>query len=148
MGPRDQIPELPDFNWMRIPSERRAVGKMWEKCNFIQGMEGIFDSYHTNLLHSGWEVLHWRPEQIASIWKRPSRATHGVIHFESTDYGYHYGAVREPTADADKLDYVRVTEYVAPYYCMNPPDRGTKSAGFFFVPIDDYNTMLYQVSAS
>ena len=71
-----------------------------------------------------------------------------MIHFESTDYGYHYGAVREPTADADKLDYVRVTEYVAPYYCMNPPDRGTKSAGFFFVPIDDYNTMLYQVSAS
>jgi phthalate 4,5-dioxygenase oxygenase subunit len=148
MGPRDQIPALPDFNWMRIPAERRAVGKMWEKCNFIQGMEGIFDTYHTNLLHSGFEVLHWTPEQIAEVWKRPSRATHGVIFYEDTSYGYHYGAVREPTHDADRLDYVRITEYVAPYYCINPPDLGSKSAGFFFVPIDDENTMLYQVSAA
>ena len=148
MGPRDQIPELPDFNWMRIPSEQRAVGKMWEKCNFIQGMEGIFDTYHSNVLHSGFEVLHWTAEQIAEVWKRPSRATHGVIHYEQTSYGYHYGAVREPTADADKLDYIRITEYIAPYYCINPPDLGSKSAGFFFVPMDDYNTMLYQVSAA
>jgi len=148
MGPKDKRPEFPDFNWMRIPKERRAVGKMWERCNFIQGMEGIYDSFHTNLLHSGFEVLHWTQEQIADTWRRPSRALNGLIYTERTSYGYHYSAIRRPTLDADRYDYIRVTEFVSPFYCINPPDLGIKSAGFFFVPIDDYNTMLYQVNAA
>ena len=148
MGPKDKIPPMPEFNWMTIPKDRRAVGKMWERCNFIQGMEGIFDSYHTNLLHSGFEVMHWSEAQIADTWKRPSRALYGVIQSERTHYGYHYGAIRRPTLDADRYDYIRVTEFIAPFYCINPPDLGIKSAGFFFVPIDDENTMLYQVNAA
>ena len=148
MGPRDQIPAFPDFNWMNVPASHRSIGKMWEECNFIQSMEGVLDTFHTNLLHSGYEVLHWTPEQIAKVWQRPSRAAYGSIGYEDTSYGYHYGAVREPTADADKLDYIRITEWVAPFYCMNPPDLGASSRPFIFVPIDDENTMLYEVMAS
>jgi phthalate 4,5-dioxygenase oxygenase subunit len=148
MGPESATPPLPDFNWTRVQSSRRVVGKLWEKCNFIQGMEGVFDSFHSNLLHSGFEVLGWTPEQISKAWPRPSRATYGTISAESTSYGYHYAAVREPTEQPDLYDYVRITEYIAPFYCINPPDLGLKSAGFMFVPIDDHNTMLYQVIAS
>lgn len=145
MGPPELVPELPDFNWMRIPGTHRSVAKMREKCNFIQAMEGIFDSYHTNFLHSGFEVLHWTPEQIAAVQNRPSRTTAAHVYTEATDYGYHYAAVRDADRDGTHLDYVRVTEFVAPFYCMNPPDMGQSSKPFIFVPIDDYNTMLYEV---
>jgi len=148
MGPKDKMPPFPEFNWMTIPSTHRSVGKLWEECNFIQSMEGVIDSFHTNLLHSGFEVLHWTTERIAEVWKRPSRASYGRISFEPTDYGYHYAAVREPTEDPEHYDYVRITEYVAPFYCMNPPDLGASSRPFIFVPIDDENTYLYEVMAS
>lgn len=148
MGPSDKTPAFPDFNWMSVPSTHRSIGKIWEECNFVQAMEGVLDSFHTNLLHSGYEVMHWTPEEIAKAWQRPSRATYGRIDFEPTPYGYHYAAVREPTRDPEHLDYVRITEYVAPFYCMNPPDLGGASRPFIFVPIDDYNTMMYEVIAS
>lgn len=148
MGPKDEMPPFPNFNWMTVPATHRSIGKIWEECNFVQAMEGVLDSFHTNLLHSGFEVMHWTPEQIAEVWKRPSRATYGRIGFEATPYGYHYAAVREPTEDPEHYDYIRVTEYVAPFYCMNPPDLGATSRPFIFVPIDDENTMMYEVIAS
>ena len=148
MGPRDKTPPFPAFNWMIVAPTHRSIGKLWEECNFIQAMEGVLDSFHTNLLHSGYEVMHWTKEQIADAWKRPSRACYGRIDFEPTSYGYHYAAIREPTEDPEHYDYVRVTEYVAPFYCMNPPDLGASSRPFIFVPIDDENTMLYEVRSS
>ena len=148
MGPKDKIPPLPDFNWQAVPSSHRSIGKIWESCNFIQAMEGLMDTYHSQLLHSGFEVLGWTKEKIAEVWKRPSRNSYGVIRSEDTPYGFHYGAMREPLKDADHLDHVRITEYVAPFYCMNPPDLGASSKPFIFVPIDDYNTMLYEVVAA
>jgi phthalate 4,5-dioxygenase oxygenase subunit len=148
MGPPDQVPAFPDFNWMRLPSGQRSIGKMRERCNYVQSMEGIFDSYHTNLLHSGWEVLHWTDEQIGQMNTRPSRTTAARVFNEGTDYGYHYAAIREASQDGTDVDYVRITEFVAPFYCMNPPDMGTSSKPFIFVPIDDYNTILYEVQTS
>ena len=148
MGPRDKIPAFPEFNWMTIPATHRSVGKLWEECNFVQSMEGVIDSFHTNLLHSGFEVLGWDKERIAEVWKRPSRKSYGRIDYEPTDYGYHYAAVREPSEDPEHYDYIRITEYVAPFYCMNPPDLGASSRPFIFVPIDDENTYLYEVTAS
>ena len=103
------------------------------------------DTYHSQLLHSGFEVLGWSKEKIATVWKRPSRVSYGVIRSEDTSYGFHYGAIREPVKDADTLDHIRITEYVAPFYCMNPPDLGASSKPFIFVPIDDENTMLYEI---
>jgi len=99
-------------------------------------------------MHSGWEVLHWTPEQISSVNNRPSRTTAARVYTEGTDYGYHYAAIRDASVDGTSLDYVRVTEFVAPFYCMNPPDRGESSRPFIFVPIDDYNTILFEVRTS
>ncbi len=148
MGPKDQIPPFPDFNWQAVPSTHRSIGKLWESCNFVQAMEGVMDTFHSQILHSGFEVLGWSPEKIAEVWKRPSRNSYGVIRSESTDYGFHYGAYREPSTGADHLEHIRITEFVAPFYCMNPPDLGASSKPFIFVPIDDYNTMLYEIIAA
>lgn len=148
MGPKDTIPPLPEFNWQLVPPSHRSIGKIWESCNFIQAMEGLMDTYHSQLLHSGFEVLGWSKEKIADVWKRPSRVSYGVIRSEETPYGFHYGAIREPLKDAETTDHIRITEYVAPFFCMNPPDLGASSKPFIFVPIDDENTMLYEVVAA
>ena len=148
MGPKDTVPALPQFNWQLVPSSHRSIGKIWESCNFIQAMEGLMDTFHSQLLHSGFEVLGWSKEKIASVWKRPSRVSYGVIRSEDTPYGFHYGAIREPLHDAETTEHIRITEYVAPFFCMNPPDLGASSKPFIFVPIDDENTMLYEVVAA
>ncbi len=145
MGPKDKIPPMPEFNWQLVPSTHRSIGKIWESCNFIQAMEGLMDTYHSQLLHSGFEVLGWTTEEIAEVWQRPSRVSYGVIRSEDTPYGFHYGAIRQPLQDQETTDHIRITEYVAPFYCMNPPDLGASSKPFIFVPIDDENTMLYEI---
>jgi phthalate 4,5-dioxygenase len=148
MGPAGKAPTFPNFSWMTVPSTHRAVGKMVEDCNFIQGLEGVLDSFHSNVLHSGYEIMHWSKEDIAERWKRPSRAAFGRIGAEPTEYGFHYAAIREPTHDADKYDYVRIAEFTAPFYCSPPMDLGLSSRPLIFVPMDDDHTMLYQVQAS
>lgn len=122
---------------------------MMLNTNYVQSMEGIFDSYHLDILHSGWEILHWSPEQIAQVWNRPSRDSDGRIETEWTDYGFHYAAIRDtdPGSGAEDYDYARVTEYVFPWYCISPGESGM-SGGFMFIPLDDHHSFLYQVRAS
>lgn len=151
MGPREHEPPMPEFNWMRIPSTHRSVGKMWEECNFVQACEGVLDTFHTSLLHTGYEVMHWTHEQIAEAYSRPSRASWGEIDTEDTAYGFRYVAARRPDlaeVDTQMHVYLRISEFVFPFFCLNPPDLGTSSRPFIFVPIDDYNTYLFEVRAS
>ena len=53
MGPPELRPPLPEFEWMRMPSAQRHVGKRLGECNYLQAMEGGIDSSHVSLLHSG-----------------------------------------------------------------------------------------------
>jgi phthalate 4,5-dioxygenase len=148
MGAAGTEPAFPDFNWISAPKTHRSIGKMWESCNFIQSLEGVLDSFHANVLHSGTQIMGWTEEQISATWTRPSRASYGRIGFEDTEYGYRYASIREGDGEYAGKDYIRITEYVAPFYAMNPPDLGRSSKPFIFVPIDDENTMLYEVRVS
>src|SRR5581483_943401 len=92
MGPPEHEPPFPDFWWTRIPSERRVVGKIDYACNYVQAIEGAIDSSHGDLLHSGYEMLHWSKERIAELDPNRSTAKETRWEAEDTEYGFRYAA--------------------------------------------------------
>jgi len=51
MGPREAIPELPQFEFGLVPAVHRYVSKKWQDCNWVQSLEGGIDTAHFSFLH-------------------------------------------------------------------------------------------------
>ena len=134
LGPREHTPPLPDWEWMQAPPEQLGVTKIYEDCNYLQGVEGSIDSAHSDYLHSS--NIRGRPSDHAPR-----------LEAQDTAYGFRYAAIRKPDTDADKQKYVRVTIWVAPIHVLIPPlrPRISSSAGEgeevalhqAWVPLDD-----------
>jgi len=52
MGPRDKMPEMPELEWLTVPSSHVYVSKCIRECHWTQGMEGDLDSVHVGILHA------------------------------------------------------------------------------------------------
>src|SRR5262249_40236872 len=99
MGPRDQMPEPPDYEWMRAPASHRHVTKTYQECNWLQALEGGLDTAHSSWLHRAkdWAVSALRERDGAP-----------KLEVETTDYGYRYISSRNLGDDGS---YVRVYQY-------------------------------------
>ena len=51
MGPPEQMPPPPDYEWLRAPPSHCYVSKTFEDCNYLQGLEGGLDTAHVSFLH-------------------------------------------------------------------------------------------------
>jgi len=140
LGPTDQMPEKPDYEWMRAPDTHRHVSKTYESCNWLQALEGGLDTAHSSYLHNN--KLGDKKE-----FRQRDRAPR--LDVERTDYGYYYVSHRNANEDGT---YVRVYQYVMPWQQMranvqsNPaarPNRVPKHDGHIWVPIDDEQTFVY-----
>ena len=99
MGPKDLKPELPDFEYLRMPESHRFASWNWQQTNYAQAIEGGIDSAHSNYLHATLDAYHmtdaWR-----STWERSqnlrdkyhARDQHPKFFAEDTDYGVITGA--------------------------------------------------------
>lgn len=143
MGPKDQMPEPPDYEWMRAPATHRHVSKTYEACNWLQALEGGLDTAHSSYLHNNklGDKLEFRQRDRAPR-----------LDVERTDYGYYYVSQRDAQDDGT---YVRVYQYVMPWQQMRAnvahnPARGNrvpKHDGHIWVPIDDEQTFVYNWKA-
>ena len=137
LGPVDQQPEPPDYEWMRAPATHRHVTKTFEHCNWLQALEGGLDTAHSSYLHR------------SKVWAGSDLRRDGAprLDVEKTDYGYYYVSHRNAGDDGT---YVRVYQYVMPWQQM----RGgvtknqqrwdvPKLDGHLWVPIDDEQTFVY-----
>ena len=138
MGPQDQKPEPPDYEWMRAPDTHRHVSKTFEHCNWLQALEGGLDTAHSSYLHN---------MNIHSKKELRSRDGAPVLDVERTDYGYTYISHRNAGEDGS---YVRVYQYVMPWQQMRGGVQGTngryeypKLDGHIWVPIDDEHTWTW-----
>ena len=142
LGPRDQMPPFPEWEWQRAPAAQFGVTKIYEDCNYLQGVEGSIDSAHSDYLHSS--NIRGRPRDHAPR-----------LETQDTAYGFRYAAIRRPDAHADTHQYVRVTIWVAPFYVFTPPQRAgiSSSAGAgqdvlvqqAWVPIDDEHNYFFSL---
>jgi phthalate 4,5-dioxygenase oxygenase subunit len=147
MGEKGQEPPPLDFEFAQYPTDNIVHMKARIDCNWVQALEGVIDSSHTNYLHgdtfkpaAGFLSSTYRGDSL--LVDRPSSDGKPRYEIENTDYGFRYAAIRKPIADADKNSYVRVTLFVAPFYGLFPGQEGWGSVQAF-VPIDDTHTMLY-----
>jgi phthalate 4,5-dioxygenase len=148
LGTPAQQPPFTGFEWTGLPADHLVHAQIRARANFVQVLEGTIDSSHVALLHadnvassSREDVAERTPldERRRSV--RPSTDQRPRIEVEQTGYGFHYGALHRPAAGADDQWWVRVTQFVAPFYSFIPGEIFTA-----FVPVDDYNSIFFAVS--
>jgi len=146
LGPdRDRPPPLPELGWALVAPDRRGALRYQRACNWLQALEGDFDSSHLSFLHLAFDpnlqgtasdkkagIEYYR--NLARMDKRP------VLEVRDTEGGVMYGARRD--ADAGKV-YWRVTQFLLPFY-TSVPGYGGKNRDKAWVPLDDEHTMVWE----
>jgi phthalate 4,5-dioxygenase oxygenase subunit len=86
MGPPALKPDFPDLEWAHLPESHRFASRHIQECNWLQGLEGGFDSSHLAFLHGG--------TSKGSVTIPPT-------HYEvvATDFGFVAGAGRAVADD-------------------------------------------------
>lgn len=64
---------------------------------------------------------------------------------QTTPYGFHYAAIRRPIKNAATHNYLRVTEYIAPYTSLIPPNNNYNVATVI-VPISDDESFFHFIA--
>ncbi len=139
MGPKDQMPAPPNFEWMRPPASYRNVTKTFEDCNWMQGLEGGLDTAHSSFAHNN----NLGNKDEMRLKDRSPR-----LDVERTDYGYYYVSFRD---QKNGNYYMRIYHYVMPAQQFRGGIHkfdGTRREypelnGHIWVPIDDTTTYVY-----
>jgi phthalate 4,5-dioxygenase oxygenase subunit len=131
------------------PTEDTQVSilKIRIPANWAQITEGQIDSAHSSSLHSS-DMKPARVEGAAAdekSWYRPSTDKSPRLEIERTDYGFHYAAIRKPIRNAARQDYLRITEFIAPYTSLIPPNQNYNVATVV-VPIDDETSHFHFIA--
>ena len=136
MGAPESMPLMPRYEWAELQPDQLFPMKSFLQCNYLQGIEGDFDSSHTSFLHNN-------NLQNAERLKRDGAPT---LAAEDTNYGMRAISIRKFGA---AQIYVRTSPYIMPSFSIVPGPPTAKFEeddlrGFrFWVPIDDGSTWLY-----
>jgi phthalate 4,5-dioxygenase len=123
MGPPEFKPQFPNFEWAQVPESHRFATRHVQECNWLQGLEGGFDTSHLSFLHRGDTAL--------SV---PTR--YEVL---ATAYGFVAGTGRD---GANGKTTWSANVMLMPFHKL----IATNPIGaHMWVPIDDENTMLYSI---
>ncbi|MFM1816240.1 MAG: hypothetical protein RLZ98_2935 [Pseudomonadota bacterium] len=139
MGPPENQPPLPEWEFCTVPAEQSFVSKRLQECNWLQAMEGGIDNAHVSWLHG--DSLKSDPlfkgaqgNQYMFTDKAP------VFEVVEGDGGLFIGARRNASDDEY---YWRITPYVVPTFTMIPPRGNHTMHGHFWIPIDDENNWAW-----
>jgi len=152
IGPPERQPPFPRQAFMTVPEEHRTVFRVNTAANYLQMLEGGFDSSHVGVLHSnvarpGWMTSSFAPstdgDNPASLVVEDNAP---VLELHDTRFGYYYAAfrrtTRRDTAGAE-IRNVRVVPFVLPTTRIIP----APSVQFTVleIPRDDENNSTYLV---
>lgn len=135
MGPPEQQPPLPEWEFATVPDAHRFVTKRVQICNWLQALEGGIDSSHVSFLHSGGLKTDplFKGAKGNEYNMNDLRPKFEVV---DGDAGLYIGVRRK--AEPGHL-YWRITPWVMPCFTMVPPRGDHPIHGHFWVPIDDEN---------
>jgi phenylpropionate dioxygenase-like ring-hydroxylating dioxygenase large terminal subunit len=131
LGPPDQQPLFPNYEWALLPSNRVYVTKSLLECNYLQGLEGECDSSHLSILHSQFNGPAWAQPYVQD--------TAPAYETEDTDFGVRMVALRKA---GPEQTYVRVSSFVVPVACWIP---ALNREVHFYVPADDTHAWRYDL---
>lgn len=143
MGPKEQVPELPEFEWARVPESHRFISWSSQQNNFVQAIDGGIDTVHSVFLHSGLDSHRnldaWReqgkregqPRLVHRVRTNPPK-----LYAKDTDFGVLIGGRYK---GSEGTDYWRCNLFLMPFYTM-PPGASDRKICHAFVPVDDVTT--------
>ena len=145
MGP-DKPPLPPRYSFLVVPEDKRTCNKVYQECNFLQGLEGEIDPSHISYLHKFIrEDAQSRSAQSSNVPGASTTANALVsrdvaprVEAEETDFGVRLWALR---ITDDGRTYVRMNNFVYPsigIFSGNRP-RGDGYSVNWHVPIDDHH---------
>lgn len=147
LGAKEDTPEFRRPPFAPNDDVRVSILKIRIPANWAQITEGQIDSAHSSSLHSS-DMVPARVEGAAAdgkSWYRPSTDKSPRMQTQTTEYGFHYAAIRRPIKGAATHNYIRVTEYVAPYFSLIPPNSSYQVATVV-VPIDDETSAFHFIA--
>jgi phthalate 4,5-dioxygenase len=140
MGPKDQQPSFPDYEWLRAPDTHLQVSKTFEACNWLQALEGGIDTSHSSFAHNN---------NIQDKKSLRSRSTNPKLEVDKTDYGFRYVGIRDLKEDGN---YIRAYQFIMPNQQMRGQmikwHDGSREnyptiRGHIWVPIDDASVWVW-----
>jgi phenylpropionate dioxygenase-like ring-hydroxylating dioxygenase large terminal subunit len=133
MGPPEQQPPLPEWEFIMVPADQTFSSKRLQECNWLQAMEGGIDSSHVSFLHRA--NLESDPLFKGAGGNKYNLADSAPT-FEVVDHdsGLFIGVRRK--AEEGNF-YWRITPWVMPCFTMVPPRGDHPMHGHFWIPIDD-----------
>ena len=140
MGPKEEQPNLPDYEWLRAPITHFQVSKTYEGCNWLQALEGGIDTSHSSFAHNN---------NIQDKNSLRNRATNPKLEVDKTDYGFRYVGIRDLQDDGN---YVRAYQFIMPSQQMRGQmlkwQDGSQEdyptiRGHIWVPIDDESVWVW-----
>jgi hypothetical protein len=129
MGPDDFAAQIPDFEWLSVPTNQRSASKRLQECNWLQNLEGEVDSSHAPFLHGS-----VGPDGMLAYNGNQDR--HPVFSVVETDFGLAIAARRD--AEHDQY-YWRVTPFMLPSFTIVPRAREANYIFTAAIPVDDTN---------
>ena len=115
LGPGEQAPPPPNFEWTQLPAPHCRISKNRQECNWLQGLEGGIDTAHAPILHRKLANDTGR----AGIGINPNTSVEGAptVELETTDYGFRFMGIRNV---GEKGIYVRGYHFVMPFHQLRP----------------------------
>ena len=136
LGPQDEVPDLPEFEWTRVPADHRHLSRFLVECNYMQGVEGSLDASRVAALEKAGAFA----EERERLGDEPAH----TVQAKSTDYGLLIGTALDAEGNVDPE--LQVTHWLMPFYTTTPADARGVLEGVAWVPIDDESTMAFAVT--
>jgi phthalate 4,5-dioxygenase oxygenase subunit len=139
MGPKQEMPLFPKYEWTTLPQEHLYVTKSVQDCNYLQGLEGECDSSHLSFLHRAFSENKRGGGDPDMYGRDGAPQLEGI----ETDFGVRMISCR----NGDGVTYLRVSNFVMPCYGFVPtgglkgnPEGYTIHA---HVPLDDTHALRF-----
>lgn len=145
MGSADKMPPFPRFPWLDLKPPHLLVVKMYQHCNYLQGLEGDLDPAHPNYLHRDFNAgkdESWRGAGWQSIVKLMHDGAPRLV-CEETPYSMRFAAIRKTEDPA--TNYVRVFECIAPFYSYVAAGPHESRLFKAWHPIDDQSCFTFYI---
>jgi phthalate 4,5-dioxygenase oxygenase subunit len=147
MGPKQNIPPLPGFEWLDVPSNQRYVFKYFMDCNYLQTLENEFDTTHSSFLHTTLDGNVNNPiNKITgqSFVNRRRMLDYSKITIVDTDFGSAMVTQQDSTPEGKDVYTLGI-----PYWMPSFSAAGALSAPGVFpvnmkIPVDDTHSVFFR----
>ena len=145
MGRNNELPALPDLEFLRVSDEDRQYRLFFQECNYLQVLEGGIDPTHVMWLHSPYDLAD---EELTAtqqpyqhrVAQRSGARTPLDVAIADTPGGFTYGAKR-PAGEGKSL--WRINQFIMPFYTM--PPGGDQKQARAYIPVDDESCVKWQI---